>query len=74
MILVKFASLCDAPDCLKRSEEYGNWPTCRNCHLDTCPDHTVPGSLQEHEYDRDDEAVMKQDVYCTACLATWGAE
>lgn len=74
MTMVKFATICDAPDCGKRSEEYTGWPSCRACMLDTCPEHTVPGSLQEHERDRDGEAIMTQDVYCKDCLATWGAE
>ena len=78
MTLVRFASKCDAPDCGRRSEEGANWPSCRSCGLDICPDHTVPGSLKQSERDRSDEdgteAIMTESVYCLDCLATWGAE
>lgn len=75
---VRFATICDAENCGNRSEEYTAWPTCRGCHLHACPDHTVPGSLQQHERDRSTEdgtvAVMTETVYCTTCKTTWGAE
>lgn len=82
MTTVKYATLCDIPlplsssgvICRARSEEYASWPSCRGCVSHVCPDHTVPGSLREHEYDRGAEAVMTQDVYCTACLAENGPE
>lgn len=78
MTLVKFAAICDAPGCDARSEEYRGWPSCRACLLDTCPDHAVEGSLQQHEFDRETEdgteAVMVEDVYCKACLASEGPE
>lgn len=32
---VMFAQLCDK--CKRRSEEYGGWPTCRECGEDVCP-------------------------------------
>lgn len=76
MTSVKYADICDAPGCGKRSEEYAGWPTCRACMLDFCPDHTVPGSVQEREHEDFDGHVdgIVQTVYCTLCLATWGAE
>ncbi len=86
MTAVRFASLCDIPlplgssgvICRARSEEYGSWPLCRNCGAHVCPDHTVTGSLQEHDCDRQGEngteAVHTEDVYCTACLAENGPE
>lgn len=78
MTLVKFACICDAAGCARQSEQYSVWPSCRGCKLDTCPDHTAPGSLQQKEHDRETEdgteAVMTESVYCLDCLATWGAE
>jgi len=74
MTMVMFATRCDTPDCGKRSEEYTSWPTCRDCHEHACSDHTVPGSLQQNERDRDGVAVMTESVYCTNCQTTWGPE
>lgn len=78
MTTVPFATRCDVPKCGERSPEYTTWPTCRDCHADTCPAHTVPGSLQQHEHDRSTEdgtvAVMTESVYCTTCQTTWGPE
>lgn len=76
MVMVKFATLCDAPDCGKRSDEYTGWPTCRACLLDICPEHTVPGSVKEREHEDADGNVdgIVQTVYCLDCLATWGPE
>lgn len=83
---VKFATLCTIPlptgsdrlICHARSEEYTEWPECRVCGAHVCPDHTVPGSLQEHDFDRESEdgteAVHTEDVYCVACLKENGPE
>jgi hypothetical protein len=66
MVMVRFATKCDR--CGKRSEEYTSWPSCRECLNDTCPDCTHPGTLQEHDYDRESEdgtfAVHTEDVIC----------
>lgn len=32
--------------CHKRSEEYTEWPTCRECFDHVCPDHQAPGSVR----------------------------
>ena len=72
---VKFATLCDAPECKKRSEEYGAWPRCRGCLLDICPDHAVPGSHHEEERNVDGEDVQTAGtVYCLECKIQWGDE
>lgn len=34
MSMVRFAMLCDC--CTKRSEEYGGWPSCKECGEHTC--------------------------------------
>jgi len=47
MALVKFATICDVPDCGSRSPEYQAWPCCSECLRDLCPDHQVPGSFDE---------------------------
>jgi hypothetical protein len=57
-MMVRFATLCDIASCLKRSDEYSAWPSCRHCLRDVCPDHQVPGSATE---DEDNLAV------CTEC-------
>lgn len=78
MTTVKYADRCDADNCGKQSAEYTHLPTCRDCHDHACTDHTVPGSLQQHERDRSTEdgtvAVMTETVYCTTCQTTWGPE
>lgn len=69
MTMVRFASLCD--DCDKRSEEYTEWNTCRECFRHICPNCTVPGSTEEHDHDRETEdgaeAVHYETVLCKAC-------
>lgn len=37
MAMVKFATTCDV--CGDRSEEYTQWPSCRECGLHICPQH-----------------------------------
>lgn len=69
MTMVRFASLCD--DCDKRSEEYTEWNTCRECLRHICPDCAVPGSEKEHSRDRSHgdytEAEEWETVLCKAC-------
>jgi hypothetical protein len=59
MSCVRFATLCDAEDCLRRSEEYSSWPTCRECGADVCPQHADPSSLHESD--------GKETVVCLTC-------
>lgn len=66
-VMVIFATLCDAPDCGARSEEYTSWPSCRVCHSATCPAHAIPGSTKEREYDRDGVAECVPSVICMFC-------
>ena len=61
MVLVKFASRCDAPvyesltlpgratPCNARSAEYTEWAWCRVCHIHVCPTHTFTGSRRESD-------------------------
>ncbi len=39
MAMVRFAQICDASDCGRRSEEYTRWAECRECGRDLCPAH-----------------------------------
>ena len=50
--MIRFATLCDIPNCLKRSEEYTTWPTCIDCERDFCPAHgiiTIEADLNQPE-------------------------
>lgn len=49
MAMVKFATVCDKPNCKNRSEEYTGYPTCRDCQEEVCPAHMVPGSLNSFD-------------------------
>lgn len=51
MATVRFASTCDAPGCGRRSEEYTEWPRCRECFAHRCPEHQVAGTLTETDLD-----------------------
>lgn len=61
----RFATVCDAPigaglTCTNKSEEYGAWPTCRECSEDVCSAHTVAGSLIEND--------GVESVICLECV------
>lgn len=49
MIVVRFATLCDA--CKRRSPEYAAWPTCRGCDAHICPDCGVPDTESDPDVD-----------------------
>ena len=59
MSMTRFATICDAPKCTARSEEYTSWPVCRGCMGNICPAHTTDGSLIESE--------RGNTVVCLAC-------
>ena len=76
-MIVKFAALCDYPDCGARSEEYRAWPSCRLCGGDFCPAHAAPGEEVEEEHDHFngeyDEAVLTLSTLCLSCArGEWG--
>lgn len=48
-MLVRFAVICDK--CKKRSEEYGGFPTCKECQEHICPDCDIPSERTEDERD-----------------------
>lgn len=64
-MMVRFATTCDAEigvtgdptaksiivSCDKRSPEWEAWPRCRCCDAHCCPEHVVPGTLQEADFE-----------------------
>lgn len=56
MSIVRFAMLCDK--CQRRSEEYGCWPTCKDCGLDIC-------GMCDEEDERTEDEVNK--TLCHDC-------
>lgn len=49
MATVRFASICDVPDCGARSDEYSVWPVCSECGRDICMTHQVVNTLDEEQ-------------------------
>jgi len=47
MSIVRFASICDIPDCGARSAEYSAFYRCSECSCDLCPEHQVEGTVDE---------------------------
>jgi len=47
MSMVMFATLCDR--CKKRSEEYTEWPSCKDCEEHICPDCDIATERTEDE-------------------------
>jgi hypothetical protein len=47
MATVRYATLCEM--CGRRSDEYTEWPECRDCSMHLCPTCAVPGSSQEED-------------------------
>ena len=66
MSTVRFATLCDA--CGARSQEYGAWPTCRECGCDICPLCAVPGSKTDADVNQ------PETCYCQLCDGAYGPE
>lgn len=62
-MVVRFATVCDHYGCIKRSEEYTAFPTCRDCGDQVCPEHEVSGQ-------RNDET---NKTLCVACEPTCDA-
>lgn len=72
MVLVKYASRCDvlvyehltdpevATPCGERSNEYAEWPTCRNCHDHVCLNHRMQNTFED---DEGRETVLCRDCY-----------
>lgn len=61
-MMVPFATTCDAYrsasfNCGRRSPEYTQWPACTYCGDHVCPDHMVPGTLDEGDGERHDRCV-----------------
>lgn len=46
-MFVRFVIICDK--CRKRSEEYGRFPTCKDCQEHVCPNCDVPTERTEDE-------------------------
>lgn len=46
-MMVRFATLCDR--CKARSEEYTEWPSCKECMEHICPKCDVPNERTEDE-------------------------
>lgn len=77
--MISFATPCGVllptGHCPNESEQYRPLPKCRSCGEAVCPEHTVPGSLQEREFDIEGDgdhgpvAVMAETVECTVCAA-----
>lgn len=74
MSVVRFASTCDHPGCGVRSEEYTEWPECRDCGNHCCPQHAT--AMQDHSRDVEGtgqnegmgmHAIEWVDCLCFAC-------
>ena len=75
MAMVKIATLSDNPNCLRRSDEYTAWPTCRSCGKHVCAACTEPFSLLEDDSDNSEGvAEMKITVQCADCLESEGPD
>lgn len=57
-MMVRFTTTCDFKAhtgdeaCGRRAGEYTSWPHCRECGMDLCPEHQVPGSLIDADVDQ----------------------
>jgi hypothetical protein len=48
-MIIKFATVCDMPNCKEVSAEYSTFPTCRECGRDVCYGHQATDSLNEEQ-------------------------
>ena len=60
-MMVRYASICDTSGCTARSEEFTEWPTCRECGEHVCPAHMAEGTLVEDE--------GRSECMCASCAA-----
>lgn len=68
MAMVRFATLCDNPKCLKRSREYEAFPTCRSCGNHVCHACAEPFTAHEDEINLHGQDVPVVTVQCGDCL------
>ncbi len=40
-MMIRFATVCDKPECGIKSAEYEAFPTCRDCLQHICPGHRI---------------------------------
>ncbi len=59
-MMVRFSTICDAPVCGKRSDEYTAWPFCRECLIDVCPEHQEPGTVTDPDVDAPPTCLCRQ--------------